>query len=64
MLHTKYESSGSSSFRQEDFWKFQFKTYLLTQWPTCATNWNGLKNFDRDHPGIISVKIGQIPISG
>ena len=23
------------------------KTYFLTLWPTYATNWNGLNNFDR-----------------
>jgi len=40
------------------------KTYLLTPWPTYASNWNGVNNFDRDHPGIIPVKFGQIPISG
>jgi len=47
MLYTKYESSGPCSFRQEDYWKFHFKTYLLTPWPTYATNWNGVNNFDR-----------------
>ena len=26
------------------------KTYFLTQWPTYATNWNGLNNFDRGPP--------------
>jgi len=26
------------------------KTYLLTSWPTYATNWNGLNNFDRGPP--------------
>jgi len=51
MLYTKYESSGPCSFRQEDFWKFYFKNlYILTQWPTYATNWNGLNNFDRGPP--------------
>ena len=38
------------------------KTYFLTLWPTYATNWNGLNNFD--HPGSIPVKFGQNPISG
>jgi len=38
------------------------KTYLLTPWPTYATNWNGLNNFDRGRLGIIPVKFGQIPI--
>ena len=31
MLYIKYESNRSCSFRQEDFWKFHFKTYLLTR---------------------------------
>jgi len=26
------------------------KTYFLTLWPTYATNWNGLSNFDRGPP--------------
>ena len=26
------------------------KTYFLTPWPTNATNWNGLNNFDRGPP--------------
>jgi len=47
MLYIKYESTGPCSFRQEDFWKFHFKTYLLTPWPTYTTNWNGFNNFDR-----------------
>ena len=29
---------------------FILKTYLLTPWPTYATNWNGLNNFDRGPP--------------
>ena len=44
--------------------EFHFKTYLLTPWSTYATNWNGLKNFDRGPPTVIPVKFGQIPISG
>jgi len=31
MLHIKYESTGPCSFRQEDFLKFHFKTFLLTR---------------------------------
>lgn len=27
--------------------RFILKTYLLTPWPTYATNWNSLNNFDR-----------------
>jgi len=46
MLYTKYESSVPCSFRQEDFWMFHFKTYLLTPWPT-GTVW-GI--FDRGPP--------------
>ena len=44
------------------FESFILKTYLLTPWPTYATNCNGFNNFD--HPGIIPVKFGRIPISG
>ena len=29
------------------FESFILKTYFLTPWPTYATNWNGLNNFDR-----------------
>ena len=50
MLYIKYESTAPCSFRQEDFWKFHFKTYLLTPWPTYTTNWNGLNNIDRGPP--------------
>ena len=50
MLCTKYEISGPCSFRQEAFWKFHFKTYLLSPWPTGATNWNSLNNFGRGPP--------------
>ena len=40
------------------------KTYLLTPWPTYATNLNGLNNFTRGPPRDHSNKFGQIPISG
>ena len=50
MLYTKYESSGPCSFGQEDFWKLHFENLFLTPWPTYATNWNGLNNFDRGPP--------------
>jgi len=40
------------------------KTYFFTLWPTYATNWNGLNNFDEEHLGIIPVKFGQNPMSG
>ena len=46
------------------FESFILKTYILTLWPTYANNWNGLNNLIGDHPGIIPVKFGQIPISG
>jgi len=49
-LNTKYESSGPCSFRQFFFENCILKTYFLTQWPTYATNWNGLNNFDRGPP--------------
>ena len=48
MLYIKYERP--CSFRQEDFWKFNFKTYLLTPLPTYAANWNGLNNIGRGTP--------------
>ena len=64
MLYIKYESTGPCSFRQEDFWKFHFKTYLLTPWLTYTTYWNGLNNFDRGPPRDHSWKFGQIPING
>jgi len=32
------------------FESFILKTFLLTPWPTCAANWNGLNNFDRGPP--------------
>jgi len=64
MLYIKYESTGPCSFRQEDYWKFHFKTYLLIRdllmQPT-VTVWTTLIG---EHPGIIPVKFGQIPISG
>ena len=47
MLYTKYESSVHSSFRQEDFWKLHFENLFFIPWPTYATNWNNLINFDR-----------------
>jgi len=50
MLNIKYESSGLCSFAQEDFWKLNLKTYFLTPWPTCATNWNGLNICGRGLP--------------
>ena len=50
MLFTKFESSGPCCFKQEDFCMFHFKTYLLTLWPTYATNWNGLNNSHRGPP--------------
>jgi len=40
------------------------KNYFLTPWPTYATNWNGLNNFDRGPPDIIPVKFGQNPNKG
>jgi len=47
MLYTKYERSGPCSFWQEDFWKLHFENLFFDPWPTYATNWNGLNNFDR-----------------
>jgi len=50
MFYIKYESTGPCSSRQEEFWKFNFKTYLLTLWPTYATTRNGLNKIDRGPP--------------
>ena len=50
MLYTKYESSGPFSIGWADCWKLHFENLLLTPWPTYATNWNGLNNFDRGPP--------------
>jgi len=64
MLYIKYERSMPCSFRQEDFWKLHFEnlffypvTYLCNQLELFK------KNLIGDHPGIIPVKFGQIPIS-
>ena len=46
------------------FESFILKTYLLTPWPTYATNWNSKNNFGSGHPVIIPVKFGQNPMSG
>jgi len=35
---------------KEIFENCTLKTYFLTLWPTYATNWNGLNNFDRVLP--------------
>jgi len=64
MLYIIYESTGPCIFRQEVFENFHFKTYLLIRdllmQPT-GTVWTTLIG---DHPGIIPVKFGKIPISG
>jgi len=39
------------------FKSFILKPYLLTLWPTYATNWNGLNNFDRGPPRDHSCKV-------
>ena len=36
------------------------KTYFLTLWPTYATNWNGLNNFDKGSFLWSLVKIHQV----
>jgi len=40
---------------------FILKTYFLTPWPTYATNWNGLNNFDRGELIMLTHK-GQRPV--
>jgi len=65
MLYTKYESSESSSFRQEDFWKLYFENLFfdppdLLKQPTGIV-WTILV---RDYPGIIHVKFGKNPMCG
>jgi len=63
--YTKYESSRPCSIRQEDFWKLHFEKLffdpidILMQ--PIRTIWTTLVG---DHPGIISVKFGQNPMSG
>jgi len=39
------------------FENYILKTYFLTLWPTYATNWNGLNNFDRGPPRDHSCKV-------
>jgi len=46
------------------FESFISKTYLLTPWPTYATNQNHLNSLVGDHSGTIPVEFGQITISG
>jgi len=59
-LYTKYESSRSFSFEQEDFLKpFCWPCDLLMQ--TIGSVWKILVG---DHLGIISVEFGQISING
>jgi len=64
MLYTKYESSGSWSFRQEDFfkiafWKPIFDPIDLLMQP-IRTIWSILVG---GHPGTIPVEFGQIPFA-
>jgi len=46
------------------FEKCILKTYFLTPWPTYATNWKGLNNFDRGPPRDHSCEVWSNPISG
>jgi len=56
MLYTKYKSSGPCRTRR--FLKIAFwKPFFLTPWPTEATNWNSLNNFDRGPPRGHSCKV-------
>ena len=52
MIYTKYESSGPFSLvlDKKIFENCMLKNYFLTSWPTHATSWNGLNNFDRGSP--------------
>ena len=50
MLYTKYETLGLVVSDKKIFKNCILKTYFLTPWPTYATNWNGLNNFDRGPP--------------
>jgi len=55
MLCAKHESSEPCSFRQEYLKKM--KPYLLTLWPTYATNWNVLNYFGRGTPRYNSCEV-------
>jgi len=63
MLYIKYENSGPCSFRQEDFWKLQFKTYFWHRQELMQPTRTIGTIFVEDHPGIISVELGKITIS-
>jgi len=64
MLYTKYESSGPFSFRQEDFWKLHFKNLIFNPVTFLCNQSEPFKQIlVEDHPGIIPVEIGKIPIS-
>ena len=50
MLHIKYESTGPRSFRQEDFWKFNFKTYFFDPVTYLCNQLERFEQFDRGPP--------------
>ena len=52
MLHTKYQSSMPSSFREEDFQRFQFFFFLLPWQPELWVELNSLNNIGRATPNI------------
>jgi len=65
-MYTKYKSSGTCSFRHEDFWKWHHENIL---WPNdvfmqpSGTVWLTLILIG-EHTGITSFEFGQNPISG
>ena len=65
MLYTWYESSGSCSIGQEEFWKLHFENLFVLPCDLLMQStimfWTTLVG---DHTGIIPVKFGQIPMSG
>ena len=65
MLYTKYESFWPCSFRQEDFLKLHFENLFFDPeahlYKPTGSVWTTLVG---DHPGIISVKLSQNPMSG
>ena len=55
MLHTKYQSSTPSSFREEDFQRFCF-FFLLPWQPELWVELNSLNNLVELHPRNIPAK--------
>ena len=51
MLHTNYQSSRPSGFRQEDILKLAVNLALFAPlWPLCAMDRNDFNNLERGSP--------------